>query len=110
RGFRGREWALVRLNRQGGRMLNRIALRRVVAPAFLALMAAAPITSVAAQQAQRIDEEYTALIRQYLPDARISTELVDHLPWSDRVPTTLRFPGIMRIPGAPGALTYARDI
>jgi len=57
---------------------------------------------------QRIDEEYTAKIREYLRDARISTELVDHLPASDVVPTPLKFHG--RIVGTPGELTYAKDI
>jgi hypothetical protein len=58
--------------------------------------------------AQRTDEEYTKLIRQHLQDPRISTELVDHLPASDTVPSPLKFFG--RIVGTPGELTYARDI
>jgi hypothetical protein len=57
---------------------------------------------------QKIDEEYTRLIRQYLQDPRITTELVDHMPASDTVPSPLKFFG--RIPGAPGELTYAKDI
>src|SRR6266851_2956908 len=57
---------------------------------------------------QKIDEEYTKLIKQYLQDPRITTELVDHLPASDSVPTPLKFFG--RIPGTPGELTYAKDI
>jgi hypothetical protein len=57
---------------------------------------------------QRNDEEYTAKIREYLRDPRISTELVDHLPASNAVPTPLKFLG--RIVGTPGELTYARDI
>ncbi len=65
--------------------------------------AAAPVPT-----AQKIDEEYTAKIREYLQDPRISTELVDHLPSSDTVPTPLKFFG--RIPGTPGELTYAKDI
>ncbi len=63
---------------------------------------------VAAQSTQRIDQEYTAKIKEYLQDARISTELVDHLPASSSVPTPLKFHG--RIVGTPGELTYARDI
>jgi Zinc carboxypeptidase len=63
------------------------------------LVAAAP---------QKIDEEYTKLIKQYLNDPRVTTELVDHLPASDTVPTPLKFLG--RIPGTPGQLTYAKDI
>src|SRR5271169_435079 len=58
--------------------------------------------------AQRIDEEYTKLIKQYLQDPRITTELVDHKPASDTVPSPLKFFG--RIPGTPGELTYAKDI
>jgi hypothetical protein len=57
---------------------------------------------------QKIDEEYTRLIKQHLQDPRISTELVDHLPASDTVPTPLKFFG--RTVGTPGELTYAKDI
>jgi len=62
----------------------------------------------AAAQPQKIDEEYTRLIKEYLQDARITTELVDHMPASDTVPSPLKFLG--RIPGKPGELTYAEDI
>jgi hypothetical protein len=58
--------------------------------------------------AQKIDAEYTAKIKEALQDSRITTELVDHLPASDTVPTPLKFHG--RIVGAPGELTYAKDI
>src|SRR5688572_30426227 len=54
------------------------------------------------------DVEYTAKIKEYLQDARISTELVDHLPASSTVPTPLKFHG--KIVGTPNHLTYARDI
>src|SRR5947209_5802589 len=66
---------------------------------------AQPTTQIAPQ---KIDEEYTKLIKDYLQDPRITTELVDHLPASDSVPTPLKFLG--RIPGTPGELTYAKDI
>ncbi|HTP31078.1 MAG TPA: M14 family zinc carboxypeptidase, partial [Candidatus Acidoferrales bacterium] len=63
----------------------------------------------AAQPApQKLDEEYTKLIKEYLQDPRITTELVDHMPASDTVPSPLKFLG--RIPGKPGELTYAKDI
>ncbi len=68
---------------------------------------AAPSTA-AATQPQKIDEEYTKLIKEYLQDPRITTELVDHMPASDTVPSPLKFLG--RIPGKPGELTYAEDI
>jgi len=56
----------------------------------------------------RVDAEYTAKIKEYLQDSRITSELVDHLPASDTVPTPLKFLG--RIVGTPGELTYAKDI
>src|SRR5688572_22728267 len=69
---------------------------------------AAPLAAQAARPPQPIDAEYTAKIKEYLQDARISTELVDHLPASSTVPSPLKFHG--RIPGTPGELTYAKDI
>jgi hypothetical protein len=57
---------------------------------------------------QKIDEEYTKTIKQNLQDPRITTELVDHLPASDTVPSPLKFLG--RAVGTPGELTYAKDI
>lgn len=62
----------------------------------------------AAQAQQAVDQEYTAKIKEYLQDPRITTELVDHLPASATVPTPLKFHG--RIVGTPGELTYAKDI
>lgn len=79
----------------------------VVATAIaVALFSAVLPTAARAQQA--IDEEYTRLIREHLQDERITTELVDHLPASETVPTPLDFHG--RIVGTPGELTYAADI
>ncbi len=69
--------------------------------------AATPAAATPAQP-QKVDEEYTKLIKEYLQDPRITTELVDHMPASDTVPSPLKFLG--RIPGKPGELTYARDI
>jgi len=60
------------------------------------------------QKSQKPDAEYTAKIKEYLQDPRISTELVDHLPASDTVPTPLKFLGHM--PGTPGELTKSADI
>jgi hypothetical protein len=64
--------------------------------------------AVAAPAPQKVDEEYTKLIKQYLQDPRVTTELVDHMPASDTVPSPLKFFG--RIPGTPGELTYSKDI
>lgn len=66
------------------------------------------LITLAAVQPQKQDEEYNKLIKQYLQDPRVSTELVDHMPASDTVPSPLKFLG--RIPGTPGELTYAKDI
>ena len=57
---------------------------------------------------QANDEEYTKKIKEYLSDPRFSTELVDHLPASTKVPTPLKFLG--KMPGQPGELYYNADI
>src|SRR5262245_2406353 len=80
--------------------------RRLIVLALLLLPSAAMRAETTGPQP--VDEEYTRLIRQYLQDPRITTELVDHLPASDRVPSPLKFLG--RIVGTPGELTYAKDI
>ena len=88
-----------------------LALAWAPAPA---LLAQSKKTNPAAAQAadgtpaQRIDEEYTKLIKQYLQDPRVTTELVDHMPASDRVPSPLKFFGY--VPGEPGHMTYYKDI
>ncbi|HEY8550878.1 MAG TPA: M14 family zinc carboxypeptidase [Vicinamibacterales bacterium] len=78
---------------------------RILAPVVVALTLTLH-PSILAQQA--IDAEYTAKIKEYLQDPRITTELVDHLPASDTVPTPLKFLG--RVVGQPGELTYAKDV
>ena len=75
----------------------------------LALTVASGRAALAADPpAQPQDAAYTKLIGDYLVDKRITTELVDHMPASDSVPSPLKFFG--RIPGTPGELTYAKDI
>ena len=86
-------------------------MRRLIAGLAVATMAAGSATVLSAQSkpaAQKIDAEYTAKIKESLQDPRITTELVDHLPASDTVPTPLKFLG--RYVGQPGELTYAKDI
>ena len=70
-------------------------------------MAAGAVAQKAAP-AQANDEDYTKKIHDYLTDPRFSTELVDHLPASAKVPTPLKFLGTM--PGQPGELYYNADI
>jgi len=78
-----------------------------LAALLLAAAALAPAARVRAQT-QPDDTAYTRLIKEYLQDSRITTELVDHLPASATVPTPLQFNG--RIVGTPGELTYASQI
>src|SRR5262245_18592028 len=80
---------------------------------LFAVLAVAPPSSTSSPSAQtpaaqKYDIEYTNAIKQYLTDTRISTELVDHLPASDKVPTPLKFLG--HIVGQPGYLDYAKEI
>src|SRR5438045_1844516 len=106
------------LRSQGGCLMKHRFTRAVLALALFAADGAAfaqaskkgkpAATAAAAPAPQKLDEEYTKLIKQYLQDPRITTEYVDHMPASDTVPTPLKFFG--RIPGTPGELTYAKDI
>ncbi len=57
---------------------------------------------------QKLDADYTAKIKAATADPRILTELVDHVPASDKVPSPLKFFGY--IPGEPGHMTYYKDI
>ncbi len=58
--------------------------------------------------AQAMDEGYTAKIREYTTEPFFSTELVDHLPKSDTVPTPEKVLGYAI--GTPNKLTYTKDI
>jgi hypothetical protein len=74
---------------------------------FLCLLTASARCQPAAPR-QPNDEEYTSKIKEYLNDPRFTTELVDHLPASSKVPTPLKFFG--KMPGQPGELYYSEDI
>jgi Zinc carboxypeptidase len=65
-------------------------------------------SKAAAAKTQAQDEAYTAKIKEYTVDPRVITELVDHLPASDKIPSPLKVLG--RIPGTPDELTYSKDI
>ena len=58
--------------------------------------------------AQKNDEGYTAKILQYTTEKYFLTELVDHLPASDTVPTPEKVLGYPI--GTPNKLTYTKDI
>jgi hypothetical protein len=87
----------------------RCAAGVAIAVALAATMAGRPAAqSRQAAPKQKQDADYTAKIKEYLQDPRITTELVDHLPASDTVPTPLKVLGHM--PGTPGELTHNADI
>jgi hypothetical protein len=89
------------------RLTTALALAIAIGTGF-ALRVDAQSRAAAPPAAQKVDAEYTAKIKEFLQDPRISTELVDHLPASDTVPSPLKFLG--RVVGQPGELTYAKDI
>ncbi len=89
-------------------MFRLCRIASVLALALFCLASFAAPKSAPKQGPQKQDEEYNKLIKQYLNDPRITTELVDHMPASDTVPSPLKF--FKRIPGTPGELTYAKDI
>src|SRR4051812_21562189 len=80
----------------------------LAAGALAALSQASALRAQATTASQRLDQQYTARIKQVLSDSRISTELVDHPPASATVPTPLKFLG--HIVGEPGILDHAADI
>ncbi|HEX6101060.1 MAG TPA: M14 family zinc carboxypeptidase [Thermoanaerobaculia bacterium] len=69
----------------------------------LALLLLAATTAFA-----QVDQQYTDEIRRQTTEPRFMTELVDHLPASDTVPSPLEHHGY--IAGAEGKLTYAEDV
>ena len=58
--------------------------------------------------ASRINEEYTAKIKEYTTEKYFLTELVDHLPASDKVPSPDKILGY--VVGTPNKLTYTKDM
>jgi hypothetical protein len=58
--------------------------------------------------AQAIDAAYTEQVRKNTTSPEFMTELVDHLPASDKVPTPEKILGYAI--GTPGKLTYTKDI
>jgi hypothetical protein len=63
--------------------------------------------AAAATAASRIDEAYTAKVREYTTEKFFLTELVDHLPASDKVPSPDKVLGY--VIGTPDKLTYTKD-
>src|SRR5206468_3210722 len=93
---------------------GRATLRLACASAIALTTAGVGSTGILAQSKaaapapQKLDADYTAKIKAATADPRILTELVDHMPASDKVPSPLKFFGY--IPGEPGHMTYYKDI
>jgi len=85
-----------------------IAVAAWLAAAAPAQKRTLPATSPAPAAQQKIDEGYTAKIKQFTTEPFFLTELVDHLPASDTVPTPEKVLGY--IVGTPEKLTYSKDI
>jgi hypothetical protein len=78
------------------------------APLLGALQKGSPQTKAPAVAAQVNNEEYTAKIREFTTEKFFLTELVDHLPASDKVPSPDKVLGY--VIGTPDRLTYTKDI
>jgi hypothetical protein len=74
---------------------------------FLILTSGKPAFSQGADR-QNTDNDYTKKIREYTTEPYFMTELVDHLPLSDKVPSPDKVLGY--IAGTPNKLTYTKDI
>jgi hypothetical protein len=61
-----------------------------------------------AAAAQPMNADYAARVREYTTEPYFMTELVDHLPASDKVPSPEKVLGY--VVGTPGKLTYAKDL
>jgi len=82
----------------------------MIAPMRLKILLPAAVLSLPllAADAQKLDAGYTAKIREYTTEPFFLTELVDHLPASDTVPTPEKVLGYAI--GTPNKLTYTKDI
>ena len=74
---------------------------------LIALGLAATLTGFA-QPAQKMNEDYAKKIKEYTTEPYFLTEMVDHLPVSDTVPSPDKVLGY--VVGAPNKLTYVKDI
>lgn len=71
---------------------------------MLILSAASP----AAAQTEKLNEEYTAKIKEYTTEPFFMTKYVDHLPYAENIPTPLDILG--RIAGAPDVISYSHEV
>jgi len=97
----------------------RLTCALVIACAMLAAFTATGSAAGAASQrrakaktaavpASKINEDYSAKIKEYTTEKYFLTELVDHLPASDKVPSPDKVLGYAI--GTPNKLTYTKDM
>lgn len=89
-------------------MRSLVVLALVLAAVSLPAQKTKKTQSLPVVAAQKNDEGYTAKILADTTEKFFLTELVDHLPASDTVPTPEKVLGY--IAGAPNHLTYSKDI
>lgn len=88
--------------------MHRVVLLAALVLALLsAVSAQAPKTKTAKPQPSTIDKEYTDSIIKNTTEKFFLTEMVDHLPASDKVPTPAKVLGYPI--GTPDKLTYTKD-
>jgi len=92
--------------------MNRLRLLLLVCGLFLTFVIAGSATAQQRRNAPPVmdratDNEYTIKIKEYTTEPYFRTELVDHLPMSDRVPSPDKVLGY--IVGTPNKLTYTKD-
>jgi hypothetical protein len=75
---------------------------------FLVLLVLLAILSPAYAQTQKVNEAYTAKIREFTTDPHFNTKYMDSLPFAPNVPTPLDVLG--HIVGAPDVLSYTHEI
>jgi hypothetical protein len=93
--------------------MSRCAITILFVPLVIAALPAVEGAAASRQAAgqpphQAVDEEYTARILEYTTEKFFLTDLVDHLPASETVPSPEKILGY--VIGTPEKLTYTRDI
>ena len=83
--------------------------RAIAFPCALLLLLLATGEQAFAQRAVQLsDNDYSKKIREYTTEPYFRTELVDHLPMSDKVPSPDKVLGY--VVGTPNKLTYTKDL
>ena len=97
------------MNRERLFPVNKLA-HTIISLCALLVLILASVEQVFSQHADRqnTDNDYTKKIREYTTEPYFMTELVDHLPLSDKVPSPDKVLGY--IAGTPNKLTYTKDL